>query len=65
VMVAVAVIITSILLFFSSFLFGFVFLLVGILIVGKKCACMYTHTQAHTHTYIHPSMLMYIHLTQE
>jgi len=63
VILAVAVPGISILLFFSSFLIGFVFLLVGILIVGKKRACkytyihthicMYVHTHTHSSTYIH------------
>jgi hypothetical protein len=48
-MVAGAVIYLSTILFPDSLLYGFVFILVGILIVGKKCACMYTHTYIHTY----------------
>jgi len=47
VIVAVAVVVFSVILFFSSFLAGFILLLVGILAVGKKHA-WYTHTYIHT-----------------
>jgi hypothetical protein len=44
VIAVVAVVGISILLFFSNVLIGLIVLVVGGLFVGKKCACMYTHT---------------------
>ena len=51
VIAAVAVVVLSVIQFFSNFLAGFISLLVGILVVGKKHA-WYTHTYIHN-TYVH------------
>jgi hypothetical protein len=62
VIMAVAVLVLGILLFFSSLLAGLLTLLVGGLLVGKKCACTYTHTHTHTHA---RAQNLYLHLKQE
>jgi len=56
VLLAVAVLVGSIILFFSNVIAGFIILLVGILFVGKKYVCMYTHTHTHTHTQFGPKL---------
>jgi hypothetical protein len=51
VIIDVAVLVISIFSFFVIGPYGLAVLLGGILIFGKKCALMYTHTYVHTYTH--------------